>query len=298
MKNYLGQTEAEFIAKYNPDKYNKNKPSVTSDILVFTVQNNGKHDELSDKVLKILMVERLNFPDMSKWALPGGFIEKNETALSAAHRELEEETSIKDIYLEQLFTWDDINRDKRDRVISISHMALVDSAELNLEAGSDAKDAKWFEIIKDIARIDKVITPNGYIKKKYTNITLRNINLEIQGTILEIVKYENSRRTVTLELINKEDSNIAFDHLKMIYYGLQRLKNKVEWTDIAFNLLPEKFTIAEAYRIFQLTTGLEYSSINFRKKYSHMMKETNETTKKYSPRPAKLYKLNIDWDEE
>ncbi|QUH21936.1 NUDIX hydrolase [Alkaliphilus sp. B6464] len=301
IRNANGLTEQEFIDTYDAGKYNDNKPSVTSDVLIFTVQSqdNAKDfNNLNDKKLKILMVQRGDFPDINKWALPGGFIEKGETSLQAAERELQEETGIEEVYLEQLYTWDNIGRDIRDRVISISHIALVDSTELEIKAGSDAKDARWFGVDKKITRIDKQITENGYIKHKYIDLCLINEDIKIKGEVRETITVKGRARKVKLEVLNKKNSQIAFDHAMMIYYGLQRLKNKVEYTDIAFNLLPELFTIAEAHKIFELTTGIEYTNQNFRKRFDHMMIETNETSKKYSPRPAKLYKLNINWDDE
>ncbi|WP_425447876.1 NUDIX hydrolase [Dethiothermospora halolimnae] len=300
IKNEKGQTEKEFYKSYNPDKYNNRKPSITSDALMFTVQwKDGRENskKLEDLRLKILMVQRGNFPDIHKWALPGGFMEKNETALETAKRELKEETGVEGVYLEQLYTWDDVERDKRDRVISISHMALIDSSELKVKAGSDAKDVKWFEITREVKRVDKRITEDGYIKYKYIDIYLKNGGIDIKGEVLETTTVKNRIREIKYEVINKENSGIAFDHAMMIYYGLLRLKNKVEYTDVAFSLLPEYFTIAEAHRIFELTTGIQYTNQNFRKKFKHMMIETNKKSKKYSPRPAKLYKLNIYWDE-
>lgn len=301
VKNTNGQTYQEFLASYNKDKYADLKPSTTSDVLIFTIQKKEGHEDsksLDDITLKLLMVQRANFPDINKWSVPGGFIEKNETALAAANRELCEETGIKDVYLEQLYTWDEPFRDVRDRVVSISHMALVDSSKLEIKAGSDAKDARWFTVTKQVKRIDKVMTNTGYIKEKYIEVALSNDDIQLIGEVKETITVKGNARFTRHEVLSKGSSNIAFDHAMMIFAGLERLKNKVEYTDIAFNLLPEKFTIAEIHKIFQLTTGIEYSTQNFRKKYNHMLIETNETSKKYSPRPAKLFRLNVDWDEQ
>ncbi|MEI7718364.1 MAG: NUDIX domain-containing protein [archaeon] len=115
------------------------KPSVTVDILVFTIKNSD---------LKILLIKRGLEPFKEMWAIPGGFTRIDESLELAAKRELEEETGIKEVYLEQLYTFGDVNRDPRGRVITIAYMALVNSEEIHLSAQTDAKDANWFSVSK------------------------------------------------------------------------------------------------------------------------------------------------------
>lgn len=112
-------------------------PAVTTDIVVFTVQENA---------LKLLLIQRKYDPFKGRWALPGGFVEIDEDLETGASRELEEETGLKDIYLEQLATFGAPDRDPRERVISVAYFALVPSGKLVLTAGSDASDAAWFDI--------------------------------------------------------------------------------------------------------------------------------------------------------
>jgi len=109
--------------------------SVAVDIVIFTVINNS---------LKVLLIERLLDP--KSWALPGGFVLKNEDLEQAAKRELREEAGISDVYLEQLYTFGDPKRDSRGRVISVAYFALVNAEKVNLRSGSDAKQAKWFSL--------------------------------------------------------------------------------------------------------------------------------------------------------
>lgn len=113
------------------------KPLVASDILLFTV--------IKDK-LNILLIERLNEPYKGSWALPGGFVEGDESLEEAALRELNEETGIKDVYLEQFHTFGDVDRDPRGRVISVAFYALVANKKTTLRAASDAKEVRWFEV--------------------------------------------------------------------------------------------------------------------------------------------------------
>ncbi|WP_432409098.1 NUDIX hydrolase [Wukongibacter sp. M2B1] len=300
--NELGQTEKEFLNAYNTEKYNATKFSVTSDCLIFTVENaDGKEEsiDLDDKRLKIALIQRANHPHIDKWALPGGFVNKGrETSLEAAKRELGEETEISGIYLEQLYTLDDIERDQRDHIISVSYMSLVDKIEKELRAGSDAKKAEWFEVERKVTQINKSIIENGFIREKFIDIVLIKEDIKIISKIKEVTAVKNRARRTKLELVNR--GGLAFDHAIVINLALDRIKNKVEYTDIMFNLLPEYFTIAEAYKVYQLTTNKNDTVQNFRKKFKNVRKmiiETDKTTKKYSPRPAKLYKLNIHWDD-
>jgi 8-oxo-dGTP diphosphatase len=121
--------------QYDPDKYER--PSVTVDIVILTLR---EHE------LQVLLIQRKNWPYAGIWAIPGGFVEMDESLEAAARRELSEETGIDDpgIHLEQLHTFGDPGRDPRMRVISVAHLALVPAGQLALHAASDAADAGWF----------------------------------------------------------------------------------------------------------------------------------------------------------
>ncbi|MCY9698358.1 NUDIX hydrolase, partial [Paenibacillus alginolyticus] len=146
LRDKQGLTEIEFLQKYDASMYER--PSVTVDMLIFTVVDEEKESyrKLPKKSLKLLMVKRGVHPYIGQWALPGGFVTKDESLDEAALRELKTETNIDNVYMEQLYTWGDVNRDPRTRVISCSYMALVDSSSLEVMAGDDADDARWFSV--------------------------------------------------------------------------------------------------------------------------------------------------------
>ena len=129
------QTAAAKAHHYDTSKYDR--PSVTTDIVVFTL----RHSEL-----QVLLVQRKNWPFAGKWAIPGGFVRMEESLEDAARRELAEETGVDDpdIYLEQLYTFGHPERDPRTRVITVSYFALISSDLLRLRASSDAAAAEWF----------------------------------------------------------------------------------------------------------------------------------------------------------
>jgi 8-oxo-dGTP diphosphatase len=112
-------------------------PAVTTDIVIFTV---------TDGALKVLLIKRGTEPFKGKWALPGGFMKMEESIEQCAQRELAEETGLTDIYLEQLATFGAVDRDPRERVISVSYYALIPSDNITLKAGTDAAEAKWFSV--------------------------------------------------------------------------------------------------------------------------------------------------------
>ena len=123
-----------------PYSYEYPRPSVTVDIILFTF-----HEEQ----LKVLLIQRSHDPYAQKWALPGGFVEMDEDLHDAAMRELEEETGVTDVYLEQLFTFGEPNRDPRTRVITVAYFALLSADQMKsqrLRASSDATDAGWRNI--------------------------------------------------------------------------------------------------------------------------------------------------------
>jgi 8-oxo-dGTP diphosphatase len=101
---------------------------------------------LDADALKVMLIQRALPPFEGKWALPGGFVRLDETLDEAARRELEEETGLRNIYLEQLYTFGAVKRDPRERVVSVAHYALVNLADHNVKAATDASDAAWFSV--------------------------------------------------------------------------------------------------------------------------------------------------------
>ncbi|MFU8806795.1 MAG: NUDIX domain-containing protein [Bradymonadaceae bacterium] len=122
-----------------PYTYEYPRPAATVDCVVFG------HDEDKDE-LQVLLIERDGEPFAGHWALPGGFIDPQETAEEAARRELAEETSMSGVHMEQLHTFSEPGRDPRGWVISVAHVALVECGEHEIEARSDARRVQWFDI--------------------------------------------------------------------------------------------------------------------------------------------------------
>ena len=141
MKEY--KSEEEFLKDYNVNKFER--PSVTTDILLLSVSSElqTNYRKLTPKTYSVLLVKRKDYPFKDKWCLPGGFVAMNETSEEAARRILASETNLHDIYIEQLYTFDGVNRDPRTRVFSISYIALVDKNKLNDEL---FPNASWFNL--------------------------------------------------------------------------------------------------------------------------------------------------------
>ena len=128
-RNALGQTEEEFLASYDASKFER--PSVTVDMVIFCEN-------------KVLLIKRANHPFIDTWALPGGFVEPNETCEQAATRELMEETGVR-AYPKQLKVYSDPKRDPRTRIITVAFTQVLEKMP-KTAAGDDAADAKWFNI--------------------------------------------------------------------------------------------------------------------------------------------------------
>ncbi|MGE5406874.1 MAG: NUDIX domain-containing protein [Methanosarcina sp.] len=117
--------------------YEYPRPAVTTDCAVFSFDNED---------INILLIQRKLDPYKGRWALPGGFMQMDETAEECARRELFEETGFRDIELEQLYTFTDVDRDPRGRTISIAYVAIVDASDRIITAGDDAENAQWFSL--------------------------------------------------------------------------------------------------------------------------------------------------------
>ena len=139
-KNEKGQTLEEFLKEYDPYQY-KN-PCATTDMVLFSYAG----EKPDTDALKVLLVCRKNHPSIGYWALPGGFVELYENLEDTARRELEEETGVKGLPVEQFACYGDYQRDPRARVITTAYFSLVNEKEVRVKAGDDAADAAWFTV--------------------------------------------------------------------------------------------------------------------------------------------------------
>ena len=206
MKEY--NSEEEFLKAYDSSVFEK--LSMTTDILIFSVSDGLQENyrKLNKKYFSILLVKRDNYPFKDKWCLPGGFINIDEDLEDSAKRILVNEANIQDIYLEQLYTFGNPNRDPRMRVVSTSYMALIDKNTLNQEISSNAS---WFNVM--VLEDEKII-----------DVILDNGNETIKFKILKKSKEKTTDR-YKYEIL--ENDSLAFDHPLVIVNGILRLKNKI-----------------------------------------------------------------------
>lgn len=285
-------TEEEFLNSYDSSKYEK--PSVTVDVLIFTILNekSDNYRKLDEKKLSVLLIKRGGHPYKGKWAIPGGFVNMDESLEEAARRELNEETNVENVYLEQLYTYGEVNRDPRMRVISSVYMALVNSDRINVQAGDDASDAKWFSV--DYKLVSRTVNKEKKETIDRYRITLNNDSINIVSEIENIETYVNGHKERKINVIDTGD--LAFDHCKIIGYAIERLRNKIEYTDIAFNLMNEYFTLSELQQVYEIILDRELLKANFRRKINEMVIETNKyDDKKGGYRPSKLFKFNYEY---
>lgn len=270
MKEY--SSEEEFLKDYDPNKFDR--LSLTVDILIFSVSDETQKNyrKLSKKHFSVLLVKRSTYPFKDKWCLPGGFVGIDEEIESAAKRVLKNEANISDIYLEQLYTFGDPKRDPRTRVISTAYMALIDKNKLKYNI---SQNASWFNVIMSE-------------DEKYINITLDN------G--YEVIKYKVKRtlKEKTTDVYQKnevlENDKLAFDHALVIANGILRLKNKIEYTDIVFNMMPKYFTLGELQQVYEAILGRELLDPAFRRMISDKVEKTNKMKTGNGHRPAAMFK--------
>ncbi len=296
--NEEGITEKEFLDTYDINKYDR--PSVTVDILVLTIGEKEKENirKLPEKELRVLLVKRSEHPYIYKWALPGGFVGIDEGLREAAYRKILDEASINNIYLEQLYTLgedeDEVHRDPRTRVISTSYMALLNQNQLKDILNYNNDEVKWFSIKK---------TPIFNGKKNFELVDIYELTLESDDLSIQM-KYEvkdiyegkfpyDVKKTIYTKLDEQTDF-IAFDHYKIIDKGIERLKNKIEYTPLAFTLLGKYFTLSELQKVYEVILNKPLLKANFRRKISPMVKKT-EILQKSGYRPANYYEFNELW---
>jgi 8-oxo-dGTP diphosphatase len=220
----------EHAGSYDVTRYER--PSVTVDVVIFTLINQELH---------VLLVQRRRWPFEGFWAIPGGFINMDESLEAAARRELEEETGVRDVYLEQLYTFGDVERDPRTRVISVAYIALVRADRQKIRASEESTDVRWFPV-------------------------------------------------------SSLPEQLAFDHDQVLAYAIGRLRSKIEYTTLAFQLLPEVFSILELKHIYEQILGekkLDKGNFYRKIKEADLLEET-PLVREGRGRPTRLWRFRRD----
>ena len=226
----ISEEEKKFIEWYKEHEEGKyEKPSMTADIAIFSVF--GENPKL-----KLLLIKRGNYPCKDMYALPGGFVDKNETIDEAAERELKEETGIECGFLEQIRTFSDPGRDPRGWTMTGSYLALIDASKYKIQAGDDAKEAVWFDVSMKKDELGR------------WKLELRN-GEDYLYAVLEDKAREGLEIHPRIEFV--ESKNIAFDHGKVIAYSVIALRQWITTTKIALHLLPENYTQAELKQVYE-----------------------------------------------
>jgi 8-oxo-dGTP diphosphatase len=236
------------------------RPALTCDVIVFTIR---------DGRLQVLLVRRGRPPFRGRWAIPGGFVEKDEPLERAARRELEEETALRDVYLEQLYTFGDPGRDPRGHTVTVAYLALVNPARFGEEGGRPSSDL-----------------PSGK----------RGTRNQERGT--------GNQKPETRNLLRAGDDAaelgwfpvyrlpaLAFDHNQVLAVAVERLRNKLFYTTVGFEFLGRAFTLSELQRVYEILLNRKQDKRNFRRRILSLgiLKPLGGTRREGRHRPARLY---------
>ena len=265
-------SEKEFLENYNVNKYKQ--LSLSTDILIISVSEEitNNYRKNNEKRMSILLIKRHNYPYKDMWCLPGGFLNPDtETLEECAKRILKNETNLSNIYLEQLYTFDALNRDPRCRVISSSYMALIDKNRLKDKVN---ENASWF----DVSIYDN--------KEKEVNVVLNNGVETIKFTVSKTLRELTTDR-YTFKI--KENTSLAFDHPLTIVAGIERLKNKLNYTDIVFNMMPKYFTLGELQQVYEVILGKKLLDPAFRRIIKDKVRKTDKMRTGGGHRPSYLF---------
>lgn len=235
------------------------KLSLTNDIVILTTVDKPEEDKrkVPEKALQILLIKRDEDPFNNQWALPGGFVDYDKDLDESAREKLYAKTGINNLYMEQLFTYGDVNRDNRGRVVSVAYIALVKKEDVltQISANDPSTQASWFYI--EPQRDSLLVTDVRFISEE------GNTNV----------------------------SELAFDHKQMVIDSLNRLQNKIEYTNIAFHLVSAFFTVKELQMVYECLLGRTIQA--FRRKISDKITPADKMKDDGAAyRPAQLYKFN------
>jgi len=247
---------------------------------------------LPKKELMVLLEKRKREPFMGCWLFPYALVDIEESLDDAVYRKLKEKTNLENIYLEQLYTWGAVDRDPTARVIATSYMAIVPTDQIKTQSIEESNELKWFSVTKKLVSTDKI--SDLEVESKYL-VTLFNSqeNITISYYVVENTTVDSFEKRTKYCYSSYADASdrMAYDHIKILDYALDRIKNKVLYTNIAFGLIPPYFTLTELQQVYEVLLGKELIKPNFRQMIRKKVEITQETKKDGAYRPSKLYKL-------
>ena len=264
-------SEEEFLKNYDPSQYDR--LSLTVDILVLSISDEevSNYRKTSKKHMSVLLVKRDNYPFKDKWCLPGGFVNVDEELEACPGRILARETNIHNIYLEQLYTYGGVHRDPRMRVVSTSYMALIDKNRLDYKLNDNTS---WFNVSYE--EKDNVVTV-------YLDNGQDRLSFKIKKTLRELT-------TDRYKFDIVENNSIAFDHPLVILAGIERLKNKVGYTDIVFNMMPEYFALGDLQQVYEVILNKKLLDPAFRRIIADKVEKTDLVKTGGGHRPSALFR--------
>lgn len=203
-------------------------PMIATDVVILMMIE----DELN-----VLLIKMNKEPFKGKWAMPGSLINGSESIDQSVKRVMKEKTGVSNVYLEQLYTFGEVNRDPFGRVVSVAYIALLPTKELELLTTEEHKEVKWFKV--------------------------------------------------------SELPKLAYDHDKILKLAIERIQNKIRYTNVISHLLPKEFTLTDLQKAYEIILGKEIDKRNFRKKINSLkiIEETGNNTIGGAHRPAKLFKF-------
>jgi 8-oxo-dGTP diphosphatase len=236
--------ELAFLASYDASRYAR--PSVAVDVVLLTV---------SDGSLRTLLVRRTEQPQLSRWAMPGGFVGMDESLDEAAARVLATKVGLEGVFTEQLYSFGDPGRDPRTRVITIVYYALVESTRLELAVG-DRDD-------HGLVLAELAVTANGHV---------RSVEARTPGG--DVLPF-------------------AFDHGEILAAAVERIRGKLDYAPIGFELLADTFTLLELRRVHEAIQGRPLNKDSFRRKVLDrgLVEATGERATGLGHRPPELYRF-------
>lgn len=263
--------EEAFLSSYSMDDYDR--PSVTTDIVAFKIRSvtGDTYRHNSKSTLSLLLVKRGEYPYKDMWALPGGFLRKDETVEECAYREIKEEATVEPISLMPVGIFSNPSRDPRGRIISNAYLSVI-CEDVIPKGGTDAIDARWFDVLfcEDSGICTMTLTSDDVVLKA----KLKKVKTIFKKTNYEIV----------------EGDNLAFDHAGIIGTAITLLRNSVKDYDLIFDFLPKTFTLTTLQDVIETITEVSLTPANFRRKISEFVQETDEYVTGAGHRPAKLFK--------